>query len=1046
MNTPAFPKALSKIRLFIASPSDLLEERARLLRVVHEFNRPNGLLEQLGLSLQALDWRTHVAPHLGRPEESVLKQLPVESWDMFVGMMWLRFGTPTGGIDPQSGLAFDSGTQEEFTLAYRAWQKNNRPRVLLYRCTRAPRNVLEIDPTQLQGVNKFFAQFKPDGEHPGFCPTFEQAEDFERRVRGDLEIILLALAKEHGHDQKISQIAARPFEQDDEARLYLERIIAAYQCLPVAGFETNLRIPIQLDKVYVTLMARMTELEHAKVKSQTTAPSAMGVSQAVTVQEALQFAISRKYDVLVILGSPGAGKTTLAKFFLLCFATSAESKLGWPSRLLPFLLLLREINPAQPLLANILTSLQKIGATLPEETILSALNAGQAILLLDGLDEVPTEEQRAVISRWIHQKVHVAFPRCPVVVTSRFSGYRGEAVLPGAYLRLEIQDFDRVQIRQFLENWLTAVETHLHEDNEYWRNLARRHAEDLFNRIVSTPTLLELATNPLMLQIIALVHRDRGALPERRVELYKECTDVLLERWDKAKGLEVPLTAAQARQLLQPLALWMHSVENRREVKKADVLTFLQPVLPRIKREANVEDLLASWRERSGIFKGEGDTFFFQHLSFQEYLTAEEIRNSRQVEILVENFDHAWWREPTLLAVSLTNPPIFAEFVQRLLRARREHGMSTDFLLRCLDEALVKSEEPFITALKRLRRFEPRHLAMLALERIGTEAAKAALRSVLQDQDDRLAILAQNLLARLGETPVASQVEEVQIQVRGKLRTVPARLFNPGELNAEYVLIPGGKYKFSVTSQKIDIPPLYFAKYPVTNKLYHRFLDYLAGSELEESQKSLPLEQYAETLLAMAKNIKGMSEYLDKNFKQWTQTLRTQWHDDKRFNMEDQPVVGVSWYAATAYCHWLTEMQKANGREKEEKIVFRLPTEAEWEWAASGGKREYPWGDEEPNATRANYGQNVGYTTPVGAYPAGATPEGLMDMAGNVWEWMENPYKKDENARALRGGSWNDDAVNLRCAARNNLPPGNYWNDYGFRVVRAQSFFDSLRI
>ncbi|MCZ6680787.1 MAG: hypothetical protein O7E52_26455 [Candidatus Poribacteria bacterium] len=124
-----------------------------------------------------------------------------------------------------------------------------------------------------------------------------------------------------------------------------------------------------------------------------------------------------------------------------------------------------------------------------------------------------------------------------------------------------------------------------------------------------------------MLQIIALVHRDRGTLPERRVELYKECTDVLLERWDKAKGLDVLLSAAEARQLLQPVALWMHSVENRREVSKGERLDFIGPRLPQIQRDVKGEELLTSWRERSGIFKGEGDTYFFHHLSFQEYLT-----------------------------------------------------------------------------------------------------------------------------------------------------------------------------------------------------------------------------------------------------------------------------------------------------------------------------------------------------------------------------------------------------------------------------------------
>ena len=98
------PQTTRKLRIFVASPGDVAEERRRLKKVVDELNQPNDLADQLGLTLQLLDWR-QVVPDLGRPEGIILKQLPVENWDIFVGMLWLRFGTPTGAMDPETGLA-----------------------------------------------------------------------------------------------------------------------------------------------------------------------------------------------------------------------------------------------------------------------------------------------------------------------------------------------------------------------------------------------------------------------------------------------------------------------------------------------------------------------------------------------------------------------------------------------------------------------------------------------------------------------------------------------------------------------------------------------------------------------------------------------------------------------------------------------------------------------------------------------------------------------------------------------------------------------------
>jgi len=286
--------------------------------------------------------------------------------------------------------------------------------------------------------------------------------------------------------------------------------------------------------------------------------------------------------------------------------------------------------------------------------------------------------------------------------------------------------------------------------------------------------------------------------------------------------------------------------------------------------------------------------------------------------------------------------------------------------------------------------------------------------------------------------------------LKGIFTELPDSIRNPFEDNVEYIKIPGGTYKFSVTEKMVAVPDLYFCKYPVTNKRYRRFISFLEGKESKLLEK-LSLELYAEKLLKFSESIKGYEGYLGKDHEKWQDLLRSKYDDDERFKGDDQPVVGVSWYAARAYCFWLSCLETVinQGRKiedvKQVADIYRLPMEEEWEWAAGGEPdgsiREYPWPEEkgQPNSNLANYEGNVNATTPVGRYPEGATPQGLMDMAGNVWEWAGNLYRRGEIWPAVRGGSWLDVNHYLRCSARNSLLPGGGIIVIGFRVVRAQS-------
>jgi len=169
---------------------------------------------------------------------------------------------------------------------------------------------------------------------------------------------------------------------------------------------------------------------------------------------------------------------------------------------------------------------------------------------------------------------------------------------------------------------------------------------------------------------------------------------------------------------------------------------------------------------------------------------------------------------------------------------------------------------------------------------------------------------------------------------------------------------------------------------------------------------------------------------------------------DPAFSHPDQPVVAVSWFDAVKYCEWLSAFSGGN---------YRLPTEAEWERAARGGREGlvYPWGNEPPSERPeylARWGGEVRGPLPVGS-AGGSEPSeyGIYNVSENVHEWCADWFRRDYYSqspernphgtetgerRASRGGSWRHQIKVSRCSARSSIPPAFEYADYGFRVVR----------
>ena len=852
----------------------------------------------------------------------------------------------------------------------------------------------------------FVAKLDPRAKVPALLRD-ERHADCSRSIEAGARGILEALD------------AGRRAAPDPELDAYLRCLRATSDSLPVRGIPGNIQIPLTLDQVFVPLraMAQRTVWEHDHMEP----GAARGLDRLCGVDPETDVPLDRAFRVagkqgmrgLVVLGEPGSGKTTLLKHFVLVLTDPARGprSLGLPGDAVPVLVTLRRVPEAPSgLLEALVGAVERPELGTDPGFARRLLKRKNLVLLIDGLDEVPSAGAQAKVSAWIAE-LATERPDIRVVLTSRYPGYRGEARLDGRFLELHIRGLTEPEARRYVERWQSAVERAVHPEHPEptVTAAAAAQAEDLLGKVFGpddrSKALGRLTENPLLLHILCLVHREGGTLPEARSDLYARCVDVLLASWRAAKKLPLRVPRARALDLLQPMAWWLHQERKRTEAPLCDV----RAALDRASAEAgrppeDVTALLEAVRDDSGLVVDLGQQRFgFLHLTFQEYLCALHVQSTalERPEILDElvgHFGEEWWEEVLLLAVSLDSPPLFEPLARRLVRLPQltQHPGWLDDVLR---DAGRRAPRPFLAELKagidepRARYEALRAVKVLLAGKEPTNSDVETLRGLAgAETDEQVRGLLGELLGH--GRPVASG---------GAVAAGTERVHDKD--GCVLVYVPGGEYvigddrlsEWCRPAHRVLLSPFWIGKYPVTNAQYERFL--------------------------AARPSHKRSKYLD----------------DKRFGGPDQPVVGVNWNDAVAYAAW---------------AGLVLPSEAQWEAAARGpGGRRYPWGEATPTAKHANFDSKVGRTSPVGTYPAGAGPFGTLDQAGNVWEWCRDQWKEDAyaerkdgernpecatgdaSARPLRGGSWVDQADSLAAADRDRLRADYRDRDIGFRVV-----------
>lgn len=201
-------KLYRKIRVFVASPGDVNDERDGLIDIIREINQTGSFADDAGLFFELLDWRTHAIPMMGRPEDIILDQIPVNKWDIFIGIMWSKFGTPPG-VNPELDYPLEGGTEEEFLLAHRSWLENKRPVIHFFRCTRPL--PYKVNPSQLSKVNEFFNKFEKDEKYKGFYSSYQEIPDFLNKVKQLLNYYVKKYSDNSKKEEALKKIVPKEY-------------------------------------------------------------------------------------------------------------------------------------------------------------------------------------------------------------------------------------------------------------------------------------------------------------------------------------------------------------------------------------------------------------------------------------------------------------------------------------------------------------------------------------------------------------------------------------------------------------------------------------------------------------------------------------------------------------------------------------------------------------------------------------------------------------------------------------------------------------------
>lgn len=745
---------------------------------------------------------------------------------------------------------------------------------------------------------------------------------------------------------------------------------------------------------------------------------------------------------VLILGDPGSGKTTLLKYLVEAVARQGLGETEkLPSAITGFPLLVRAIDYASvsleemalPFVEFLARHLASLGFSDLIDYLKGQLAVGQCVILIDGLDELASERQRRRIVTQI-EDFALQYPNNRIIISSRVASLQEVFLFSAEWARHMIAPFGEEQIEHFISAWYRWLATMGMLDAA----TAEDRARSLSYALRQHRQLGELAANPLLLTVIAILHTFRGSLPEDRVTLYSETSDLLFARWERTKApdrsllerLDVPgLKMSDLQAALAEVAFQIQA-SSETMIDKAALIKTIAPYLGSSWDKA--VRFAEYMSERAGLLiERAAEEYGFVHLTFQEFFAARYLSSQKEyprigVELLTEDFDI--WREV---------------YLQSILYLAQSHG--TYMAVKAIQALCPPLQwDPHLSEDIDLLKLILAGQAIVEMGLLRIERAEAGKQIVELVRANLVQLIRSGRLSareRVTAGDILAEVGDPRPEFSSTLVgdllvpdiswcEIPAGPFLMGSSEAR----DDSAYDDEKPQHRVELPSYRVGLYPVTNAQYRLFVE---GGGYEDSR------------------------YWMEEGWVWRKAngiVAPEFWDEPMWNSPNRPVVGVSWYEALAFASWLTAQWE---------MPIRLPTEAEWEKAARGDDgRIYPWGDVwDPE--RANTQETgIGQTSPVGIYPAGASPCGCLDMSGNVWGWTLSlwgqqdakpdfgyPYdpgdgREDPNTkgkRIIRGGSWASSLSKARSAFRDMADPQVRNRFIGFRCKSVSAVDEAIQ-